>query len=561
VESARDARRPAGGRPGGRSEAPAKTAMMIRCVCRISSRRGLRHSKAATAAATIRSPPLLGGAQTQTTAPALPFLARAAAENWATSAGTGRRGLALLAARRTVAVTARRQVGDSASSSQLMLGRGLWRQPARSGVRHFGSSSKGSGPLVLILRVMFQIWVRVVLRMWRDGEFRGKHGRQLLLWTVGAPCAGALGCGGLYAASGLDINPETGRWRGIYMSRATELELGKEGAESVLRHEHARLLPREHPSAQYVQGVASMILAAVVDNPGFDPDLDWQVHVIKSAVQNAFVLPDGQIFVYTGLLDVCETQEQLGFVLGHEVAHALSRHSAEKLGFAAASLALVEVLQPMVGRRRYYRHSSAEDWAIDIILSIASLAASLVFERMIGLAYSRKLETEADYLGQAAMAKAGFDPRQAAQVWINFQKRVDKGSNNEFWSTHPSHQTRIDNLTEWEEEHLETFRLADEGILAMRREQERMRAAARRQEQVWRDTDIEYSDESLRARSQAIAQLASCLAVGSWTQMVRETDRSRALRTAAAGAISDPCCCCCAGGDAASLAAAAAEQE
>lgn len=168
------------------------------------------------------------------------------------------------------------------------------------------------------------------------------------------------GFGILYGISGVDINPVTGRMRLMYLSHEDERQLGDAGAKSILEEESSRVLPAEHEVTQYVQEVADLVVGHLADTVSADSGvsatlgvnlaaedasgwtgidgrvlasaaakgkgLEWDVHVIKSPVQNAFVLPGGHIFVYTGILDVCKTRDQLAFVIGHEAAHALSHH-------------------------------------------------------------------------------------------------------------------------------------------------------------------------------------------------------------------------------------------
>ncbi|MBI2383112.1 MAG: M48 family metallopeptidase [Gammaproteobacteria bacterium] len=151
----------------------------------------------------------------------------------------------------------------------------------------------------------------------------------------------------------------------------------------------------------------------------------WEVTVFDDKQVNAFALPGGKIGVYTGLLKVADTPDQLAAVIGHEVAHVLARHGAERV---------------------------SEQMVTQLGLEVAS-ATTGVNPQMLGIAtdvffllpHSRGQESEADLLGLDLMAKAGFDPRQAVTLWQNMSKDGGKKPP-EMLSTHPSDRTRIDGI-------------------------------------------------------------------------------------------------------------------
>ena len=189
-------------------------------------------------------------------------------------------------------------------------------------------------------------------------------------------------------------------------------------------------LPQSKDARQvrYVNCVADRVTAQV---PGLRaqgqlavPDT-WEVGVFASDDVNAFALPGGKIGVFTGLLKVAQTQDQLAAVIGHEVAHVLARHSAER---ASANL------PAQVGG------------AIASVYGVGQLYG-LGVNALFLLPYSRAHETEGDLLGLDLMAKAGFDPRAAVQLWQNMSAQGG-GKPPEILSTHPSDQTRINDLNQ-----------------------------------------------------------------------------------------------------------------
>ena len=152
----------------------------------------------------------------------------------------------------------------------------------------------------------------------------------------------------------------------------------------------------------------------------------WEVSVFNSKDVNAFALPGGKIGVYTGLLKVAATQEQLAAVIGHEVTHVLAGHSAERYSETMASQIGGVLVQATTG--------------------INGDLVGMATNAFILLPFSRTHETEADLLGLDLMAGAGFDPRQAITLWQNMA-RAGGSKPPEFMSSHPADETRIRNLS------------------------------------------------------------------------------------------------------------------
>jgi predicted Zn-dependent protease len=156
------------------------------------------------------------------------------------------------------------------------------------------------------------------------------------------------------------------------------------------------------------------------------PVTNWEVRVFEDKNVNAFALPGGKIGVFTGLLKVAQTQDQLAAVIGHEVAHVIAGHSAERVSESMATELGMSVVEATTG-------VSGE------MLGVASNVFFL-------LPHSRTHEAEADLLGMDYMAKAGFDPRAAITLWENMS-RLGGDKPPEMLSTHPSDRTRIAGLT------------------------------------------------------------------------------------------------------------------
>lgn len=177
----------------------------------------------------------------------------------------------------------------------------------------------------------------------------------------------------------------------------------------------------------YVSCVADAITSEL--NPG----REWEVVVFEDEAVNAFALPGGKIGVYTGLLEVAETQDQLAAVIGHEVAHVLAEHGNARMSAALATQAGLTAAQI---------YAASSGGGQQQILGLLGLGAQVG----VLLPYGRSQETEADLLGLDLMARAGFDPRQSVDLWRNMAE-AGGGQPPEFLSTHPSHETRMENLS------------------------------------------------------------------------------------------------------------------
>lgn len=171
-------------------------------------------------------------------------------------------------------------------------------------------------------------------------------------------------------------------------------------------------------------GYVNCIAAAVLNEMGGSQG--WEVVTFEDKQVNAFALPGRKIGVFTGMLKVAQNQDQLAAVISHEVAHVKAGHSAERMSEQMATNMVGQVAVSAGG----------------IDPQLLGVAANVFFL----LPHSRTQESEADLLGLDYMARAGFDPRQASELWRNMAK-AGGGKPPEMLSTHPSDATRIDHLT------------------------------------------------------------------------------------------------------------------
>jgi len=191
-------------------------------------------------------------------------------------------------------------------------------------------------------------------------------------------------------------------------------------------------LKKEKPqskSTQYTQFV-NCIAEAIT----YETDGSWEVVVFDDDSLNAFALPGNKIGVHTGLIKLVDNQHQLAAVIGHEVGHVLARHSNERMSQKTALDLGVSVVSAV----------SAPTTALG---QAAVSALGIGAQYGVILPFSRTHESEADIIGLDLMAKAGFDPRQSINLWQKMAQASKGAQSAEFMSTHPSHDTRIKELS------------------------------------------------------------------------------------------------------------------
>lgn len=171
----------------------------------------------------------------------------------------------------------------------------------------------------------------------------------------------------------------------------------------------------------------------------------WEFNLVQDKQVNAWCMPGGKIVVYEGLLPVTKDESSLAIVMGHEIAHAVARHSAERLSNA------------------YKEQYGAA--ALGALLSGAGVSSG--WQQLIGIVhqyggqilvsgFSRKQESEADHIGLIFAAMAGYDPQVAVNFWQRMSSATGGGSNSIF-ADHPSDATRIQQIQGWLPEALQYY--------------------------------------------------------------------------------------------------------
>ena len=245
---------------------------------------------------------------------------------------------------------------------------------------------------------------------------------------------------GVTVVSGCETNPYTGRSQLLMTSVSEEMQLGAQAYSQVKNDPKLRQSqdPRE---IEPVKRIAARIIEAAKRSKYAEmaQQFQWEVTVIKDdKTANAFALPGGKMAVYTGIFPMAKTEAGLAAVMGHEVVHALARHGAERMSQGQVTNAGLQIIGAAAG--------AAGGGGV---LGQAAMAALGVGAQVgVLLPFSRKHESEADYIGILLAADAGYDPREAVALWERMGQ-MSGGAPSEFLSTHPSHETRITQLKKW----------------------------------------------------------------------------------------------------------------
>lgn len=204
----------------------------------------------------------------------------------------------------------------------------------------------------------------------------------------------------------------------------------------LVSQKNAMLSSSESPQASAIVAMVNRVSERIIDAAGLRGRYHWQTVVVKSREPNAFVMPNGKIVVFTGILPVAKTEGGLAAVLGHEVSHVIARHSAERMSQAL----LAQVAATTVDVALALNNSKYQP--------VVSAALGLGAQYGVLLPFSRSHESEADHIGLLLMAKAGYDPTEAIGIWERMEATGGSGPW-EFLSTHPSHTTRIAQIRQW----------------------------------------------------------------------------------------------------------------
>jgi len=217
--------------------------------------------------------------------------------------------------------------------------------------------------------------------------------------------------------------PITGRSQFIMVDQAQEIQLGLQSEKEILSKQRVSRDPQKNAMVRRV--------GRRIANVTGQKNYKWEFFVIDNNKEaNAFCLPGGKVFVYTGLFKYIANDAELAAVMGHEIGHALARHGAERMSRGILAQTGGEVLQTvMVGR------GNPQNTAM--VMEAFGIGTQLG----VTLPHSRTQEYEADHIGLVLMAKAGYNPNAALSFWNKFARSGQTPP--EYLSTHPAPANRI----------------------------------------------------------------------------------------------------------------------
>jgi len=250
------------------------------------------------------------------------------------------------------------------------------------------------------------------------------------------------GCGCGIALAGCANAPITDRRQ---LKLIPEVTLNKQAAQIYRNVQKKTKLSKDKKQLDEIKEIGSKIETAVsayfnsINKPDPTYNFRWEYILIDNdKIKNAWCMPGGKIAVYTGILKITKNTNGLAAVMGHEIAHAVAKHSVER-----ASRALV--LNVGTAALDIFTGGAISNTSRTTGVDVAGMLRTFGIDNPFG----RKQESEADYLGLIFSSLAGYDIRESVKIWERMQKE-NKGKEMPEWqSTHPSSAKRITNLNKW----------------------------------------------------------------------------------------------------------------
>ena len=244
--------------------------------------------------------------------------------------------------------------------------------------------------------------------------------------------------------------PITGRKQNILVSDEQVLSLSNQQYQEYMKSAKASTNATNTAMVKRVgQNIANAVVSYLQQN-GLAAEVSnykWEFNLVQDKSVNAFCMPGGKIVVYEGLLPVTKDESSLAIVVGHEVAHAVAKHSAERLSNELRKQYGSQILGAVL------QGAGASTNLQSISSTVFGIGTTLG-----GAAYSRSQESEADRLGLIFAAMAGYDPNVAVNFWQRMASAT--GNNYSILSDHPSDQSRIKNIQGWLPEALQYYKPA-----------------------------------------------------------------------------------------------------
>ena len=243
--------------------------------------------------------------------------------------------------------------------------------------------------------------------------------------------------------------PITGRQQTLMVTDGEVLSLANQQYQEFMKTAKKSTNTKNTAMVQRVGQKLATAVTNYLKNNGLAAEVNnfsWEFTLVQDQQVNAWCMPGGKIVVYEGLLPITQNEASLAIVLGHEIAHAVAKHSAEQLSTQMRQQYGLQIGSAIAGALGVGQTTQ----------SIMQMVAALNFN-FGNLKYSRNHESEADHMGLIFAAMAGYDP----QVAVTFWQRMAAASNNqtaEFMSDHPSDATRIKQIQGWMPEALKYYK-------------------------------------------------------------------------------------------------------
>jgi len=243
--------------------------------------------------------------------------------------------------------------------------------------------------------------------------------------------------------------PLTGRKQTLLVSDGEVLSLANQQYQDFMKTAKKSANSANTAMVQRVGQKLAVAVTNYLNNNNLSAEVknfSWEFNLVQDKQVNAWCMPGGKIVVYEGLLPVTQDEASLAIVLGHEIAHAVAKHSAEQLSTQMKQQYGLQIGTAVAGALGMGQNTQSIVQAV--------VAQGFSFKN---LSYSRSHESEADHMGLIFAAMAGYDP----QVAITFWQRMASASTSqtaEFLSDHPSDATRIKQIQQWMPEALQYYK-------------------------------------------------------------------------------------------------------
>ena len=249
------------------------------------------------------------------------------------------------------------------------------------------------------------------------------------------------GCGSLLLNS-CSSTPITNRKQ---LNLVPEYKLNAQAAQIFEKIKQKEKLSKDIKSLSLIKEIGKKMKESIneyfyqqkLDDP--TSNFDWEFILIENKnIRNAFCMPGGKIAVFTGILDVTKNENGLAAIMGHEIAHAVAKHSLERQSRALLLQGTTTIIDIFSGGKISQINRTTRMDTVGLIQQLGIMNP-----------FNRKQESEADYLGLIFSSLAGYDIREAPKIWQRMQTYNKGKEQPEFLSTHPSSQNRIIKLNEW----------------------------------------------------------------------------------------------------------------